>query len=521
MKLTKKMHDRINWYEKGYIHSQYTRIVFDFKDYEKITRVKMLDEIYQVYDDPDNIIDICTVREIKYLKNILNKNAKPDELNDKKYDWEKRTLKDKFLIVEDYPNSPFIPEEIVDKVKEAVRKVDMNIAKKHDELNEIIVSYCKIHGSTLLFTLSSVGSALTELSDDFVNNHIVYNRVFNYYVSIYTEYVEELGDDMPIAIHEDFYSIKDRLNEERIKQGLVGRLNPDLEMYKTLFYNEFNIKNKKIKKFYEELQKLPFFWKGSIQIIKDVAMLNIDREIIKEAISNVPALYDYDLTEFFCLLDEAMDEMPSGALNGYTPNEAKKMQVEEAKLAIEKERKYIKQTNAHLTKKDADLFNKIYFSLLEFTNKKYNIKPKMKLFRKKGLNPEDVNAIINVFWTNKETLITEFCEKNPYKFTHEELHIAEEFKKGFQDICFIIKYEEEYTAILNQEKVYMIKGMYANIDEIIPNKELPKIVTTAIVPYKGYLICDGILLAVEMKIGSGMEKFINEIYSKTIKYYHL
>lgn len=103
-------------------------------------------------------------------------------------------------------------------------------------------------------------------------------------------------------------------------------------MYKTLFYNDFDINNKKIKRFLDEIKKLPFFWTLALDIIREFAVLNIDRGPLKESISNVPALKDYDLTDFFEILDEAMDEMPSGALNGFTPNEAKKIKAEEKSI---------------------------------------------------------------------------------------------------------------------------------------------------------------------------------------------
>lgn len=61
------MYERIKWYKKEFVHNQYARIVEPFKDYEKITAVKMLDAIYKVYEDYNNIIDICTVRELKQI----------------------------------------------------------------------------------------------------------------------------------------------------------------------------------------------------------------------------------------------------------------------------------------------------------------------------------------------------------------------------------------------------------------------------------------------------------------------
>lgn len=49
-------------------------------------------------------------------------------------------------------------------------------------------------------------------------------------------------------------------------------------MYKRLFYNDFDIQNPKIKKFLDELQKLPFFCFSAIKTISEFAMLNIERK---------------------------------------------------------------------------------------------------------------------------------------------------------------------------------------------------------------------------------------------------
>ena len=60
-------------------------------------------------------------------------------------------------------------------------------------------------------------------------------------------------------------------------------------------------------------------------------MLNIDRSLLKKSIQSVPTLQYHDLTNFFKIMDEAMNEMPSGALNGFTPNEAKELKLKQIK----------------------------------------------------------------------------------------------------------------------------------------------------------------------------------------------
>ena len=96
-----RMHDFIKNFRKEYVFEYYSRIVEGFKDYNKITKVKMLDEIYNTYDNPNNIIDICTIKELKYLQKKLNneipKSSKNILVTDK-YNWEVRNLQNKFLL---------------------------------------------------------------------------------------------------------------------------------------------------------------------------------------------------------------------------------------------------------------------------------------------------------------------------------------------------------------------------------------------------------------------------------------
>ena len=62
---------------------------------------------------------------------------------------------------------------------------------------------------------------------------------------------------------------------------------------------------------------------------------------------------------------------------------------------------------------------------------------------------------------------------------------------------------------MTDDKIYMIKGLNDNLDNIIPYENLPQIIITSIIPYKGYLVYDGIIQIVE------------EQYDKLMKYYHL
>lgn len=185
-----KMYNEINYLRKDYVYDSYTKIVDDFKDYEKITKVKMLDAMYKVYSDYNNIISLCTVRELKYLKKLIESQIDikepekemepntPEEFEQffkkiykeskekEKVAWEENCLRDKFLVRYDENHRYLvIPEEIIEFVTKAITNVEWKEQKKIDELNEVLVSYIKIQGSALLNTVATLASQITGIDE--------------------------------------------------------------------------------------------------------------------------------------------------------------------------------------------------------------------------------------------------------------------------------------------------------------------------------------------------------------------
>lgn len=541
-----KMYNEINHLRKDYVYDSYTKIVDDFKDYEKITKVKMLDAIYKVYSDYNNIISLCTVRELKYLKKLIEsqndikepeKEMEPNtpeefeqffkkiykESKEKeKVAWEENCLRDKFLVRYDENHRYLvIPEEIIESVTKAIKNVEWKEQKKIDELNEFLVSYIKIQGSALLNTVATMASQITGIDEKILRNHMLTNRLFKYYVFLTSEDFESIGKNIPVAVYHDYYYLLDELNYQRKNQGRAASKEIDISTYKTIFYHDFDINNKKIKKMLTELKKLPFYWPNALDRIKEYALLNIDRTDLKEAIENVPALSNYDLSSFFKDLDEAMDEMPSGALNGLTPNELKALEQEEKEMNEKKEKSYTPQQNACLGAKESKLFYKLYFALLDFTNKKYKLKPNYKIYNHVGINPYEITDIIDKFWENKDLIILEFCMSNPYKLNSAEIKLIEGFKKGMKDRFIIAKYEKEYTAFMSKDKIYMVKGLNDNIDNIISYKNLPCFTETALIQFQDTIVYDSLLSSYPIDFGIEFTKTVEKEYDNLMKYYHL
>ena len=88
----------INHYRKEVVYSQFFRICFpDDVIYEKITRKQMVELIIQQYT-PENIVDVCTVKELKLLKRIVENNYKEVDVHSMPF--EKVALYRKYLLFE-------------------------------------------------------------------------------------------------------------------------------------------------------------------------------------------------------------------------------------------------------------------------------------------------------------------------------------------------------------------------------------------------------------------------------------
>ena len=85
----------------------------------------------------------------------------------------------------------------------------------------------------------------------------------------------------------------------------------------------------------------------------------------------------------------------------------------------------------------------------------------------------------------------------------------------------VARYELEYTAFMEKDKIYMVKGLNDNIDHIIPYDELPHIAITSVIPFKGNLVYDGMLLGMPVRMGYDFDEMVDKEYDTMMKYYHL
>ena len=278
------------------------------------------------------------------------------------------------------------------------------------------------------------------------------------------------------------------------------------------FYYGFPIKIEKVEMMYDKIKKMN---------LSDLYFRAIDEaRVLGKRIAICTLIKDDP--ETIKLIDDALDALPCAAMNGFTPKEYE----EEGRKEYTLVNKFSKvpQNNAHLCKRAADDFYDYIFSLYEYINKKYNIVPSLKkIYKQKNLDVKELTKIDDYLWAHKEE-ITAFINENPYKFNKKELEEIEMFKDSITFFNFIVVgFEREYTEVYDFEhgKLYMIKGVRTNLDEIIDKDDLPMIISTTLIPYRGYITFNGFFKTAEIDFGNDMKETILKEISNAIKYYHL
>lgn len=312
-----KMEDRLKQTAKVVIYNTYSRIVDNPLEYENTTGKKMLKKVEDFYSNPNNILEICTERELKFLKKVLNNE---DKLFDEKYYWERRKLSDKLLIGL-YESKLYVFEELKESVEKALKMVKPKIIKENDRINEVILGYLRINGISELDDLVSKTSKLLNLSEKEIRNWLDNNVMIKYYTYYNNEYNLGFREIFTPVYYIDYMDYLDTLKEERDNYTFKGVSSLTPEEYKEIFYKGFNTKRETVKKLYDKLDGVYTLGAYIKEEILLVALINGNRDYIRNLIEKHSDGHEKLAKEVLELLEPAMDDMPSGALNGLTPNE--------------------------------------------------------------------------------------------------------------------------------------------------------------------------------------------------------
>lgn len=295
-----KLEEILNKQNKNELYDLYYRVLPNAQKYSTITKGKMKLAIRQEYSNYNTIIEICTLKELKYLKILVSNNNQIPY--DSKYDWEIKNLKEK-LIINFQNNNIVILEDLYNITSEAVNKVNWHYQEQTNKLNELLIGICKTYIEIPVSTFNKIASTITKLTIEEIEKYYQTNKLFNYYVA----------QENASLIYKNYYHFVPELLELRRTTTHQTSYNLNEKDYISIFYNELNLNNPQINKLYQELKKLPHSKFLKDMIVANV-ILNKERDTLYSFIKEMYKTKISNIDEFINLLDLAMNEIPSAVL---------------------------------------------------------------------------------------------------------------------------------------------------------------------------------------------------------------
>lgn len=233
----------INHYRKEVVYSQFFRICFpDDVIYEKITRKQMVELIIQQYT-PENIVDVCTVKELKLLKRIVENNYKEVDIHSMPF--EKVALYRKYLLFESE-----IPDELKESVVEALKLVDFDQKEKQDEPLLCLIGFIRSCGAIDLMVVQrqaqKYGLDLRNLET---------NPLFNFWTYYTFDYL--MPDDTygEAILYYDSIPYMDVIANTRLDYELMAPVFLKPESYLSIFYNGYDDTDPDVHALFDHLKK--------------------------------------------------------------------------------------------------------------------------------------------------------------------------------------------------------------------------------------------------------------------------
>lgn len=169
-----------------------------------------------------------------------------------------------------------------------------------------------------------------------------------------------------------------------------------------------------------------------------------------------------------------------------------------------------------LTDKETKQFYDLWIPLLDFVNLKYKLIPNLYgVASPKGLPPTAVAQISLKLWENLSA-IDEFIESEHKTMSGEEIALVSSWKKMIHGKFIVNRHLKRGSVLisLENEEVYMVKGLYSSWKEILKDFPVPQVVQATLLPFRDVIIHNGIVEPYGVHLSERMAYESNQVYFK-------
>ena len=523
-------YDFINRYPKETVYTLYVHIVDDAKEYEKITRKKMLFSIYELLIEDTNRLDGYVSSEALHLLIQLNQHKAKlnfDSIEEYKLIQE---LQDSFLLafygMPDGFKVPNMIQGIFKNVQISERHKDLDaiyyflngvlLVRGKVEVSELETIYqdCKpsemkisIHEALInlprIFLKINVSAYQYENSFEhpaFYNDLIVsdYTPVYKHTWDTYIS-VGKYGVNIYNPILNDFYKKLTKHQEEIIIDSFIEdfvittQLAMDFDMsYIMQTFMDIEPDTDKAVALYNEVAREIPRWR-----FKGDPISLIDRNQVYKAHDQMEN--DDEFEDVYCpcgsglLVDDCCDNYPTLIKN-----------------------------QAVLGEDKAQLFYGLYYLLIHRTNQKYRLHPHFSNIERffDRLSQPDFVKIADRFFESPD-IISDYIKQYKDQITPMQLEILTGFQHAFKKTFVALRYEHQKLVLLDDQnkRIYLVSGIVSGIALNIPYDQLPQFVETRLIPLNHVITYDVFINQIPVVIGTNIRKELKKVekQSKVIR----
>ncbi|MFH1154459.1 MAG: hypothetical protein V1793_11645 [Pseudomonadota bacterium] len=167
-----------------------------------------------------------------------------------------------------------------------------------------------------------------------------------------------------------------------------------------------------------------------------------------------------------------------------------------------------------LSEKETELFFQLMWALQFYVNGRLGIHPGIQsLDAYIDLDPAEKQKVRDALHADP-SLIHAFTLENPHGFSREQLGIVDGWKNAVRGNFIIERLLKKYAVFIKEDTVYGVIGISQGFDEFFHQTDLPIMVETALLPFNGKIIYDGMFSYHSIRFGAGTRKRLKETYSR-------
>lgn len=167
----------------------------------------------------------------------------------------------------------------------------------------------------------------------------------------------------------------------------------------------------------------------------------------------------------------------------------------------------------NLSLSDGRQFFELMWKLHYYVNRKKGLHKDISTFEEYAdLKAEDKLKTRDEIWNNPDH-IRAYVRENPDQLSPEELQIVEKWTRFVRGKFIILRHLKKGSIFIKDDTIYSVQGILDPMEEVIPAYALPHMVDAVLLPFKGQIIYDGLLVGYNIHFGGGIRSNLNETYS--------